>query len=41
MAVIFSQGEEAPLSQLGKIGLDWDGVEKFWTALPNREKISK
>jgi hypothetical protein len=28
-------------ANLGKIGLDWHGVEKFWMALPNREKISK
>jgi hypothetical protein len=35
------QTEEAPLSQLGKNRAGRDGVEKFWMALPNREKISK
>jgi hypothetical protein len=41
LVAIFSLGEEAPLSQLGKNRGGWKGVEKFWMALPNRKKISK
>jgi hypothetical protein len=41
LAVISSLGEEVPLSQLGKNRAGLDGVEKFWMALRNREKIWK
>jgi hypothetical protein len=38
---IFSLGDEAPFSQLGKNRAGRDRVEKFWMALRNRERISK
>jgi hypothetical protein len=41
LVVIFKSEQAASLSQLGKNRAGRNGVEKFWMALRNREKISK